>query len=235
MSALLHVTHNRDLLIEQHRSYVRALAIDIAKTLPRHIDLEELVAYGNLGLIEAAERYDPRYRASFKTFAWYRIRGAIFDAVRQMGPFSRASHSNLRRAAYANDILQTMAEGELSPDAVSAQSVPDKAKQTQAAIDSLIPVYLLSLDSGEVPDLEDHKTSALEELEQRELLDVVRVLVAELPEDDRRLIEAVYFKQCSLVEYAASIGVTKSWTSRLHARAIKRLRELMVKRGLLKA
>ncbi len=135
MSALLHVTHNRDLLIEQHRSYVRALAIDIAKTLPRHIDLEELVAYGNLGLIEAAERYDPRYRASFKTFAWYRIRGAIFDAVRQMGPFSRASHSNLRRAAYANDILQTMAEGELSPDAVSAQSVPDKAKQTQAAIE----------------------------------------------------------------------------------------------------
>ncbi len=67
------------------------------------------------------------------------------------------------------------------------------------------------------------------------MLDVVRVLVAELPEDDRRLIEAVYFKQCSLVEYAASIGVTKSWTSRLHARAIKRLRELMVKRGLLKA
>jgi len=99
----------------------------------------------------------------------------------------------------------------------------------------LIPVYLLSLDSGEVPDLEDHKTSALEELEQRELLDLVRELVAELPEDDRRLIEAVYFKQCSLVEYAASIGVTKSWTSRLHARAIKRLRELMVKRGLLKA
>ena len=128
-----------------------------------------------------------------------------------------------------------MAEGELSPDAVSAQSVPDKAKQTQAAIDSLIPVYLLSLDSGEVPDLEDHKTSALEELEQRELLDLVRELVAELPEDDRRLIEAVYFKQCSLVEYAASIGVTKSWTSRLHARAIKRLRELMFKRGLLKA
>ncbi len=226
---------DRDQLIEQHRSYVRALAVEIARSLPGHIDLEELISCGTLGLVEAAERYDPRYRVSFHTFAWYRIRGAIYDALRQMGPLSRGDYATYRRAAALNDLAQTAAAEALPIDGrpLPAASVEGEIAATQTAIDALIPAYLLSLDSDEVPDVADQHPSSLDQLARQELQEFACALVAELTEDDRRLIEAVYFQRLSLVEYATRIGVTKSWASRLHARAIKRLRELMVSRGLL--
>jgi len=62
-------------LVEQHRSYVRVLAVEVAKGLPPHIEFDELIACGNLGLVEAAERYEPRYGVTFQTFAYYRIKG----------------------------------------------------------------------------------------------------------------------------------------------------------------
>ena len=55
---------DRALLVEQHRSYVRVLAVEVAKGLPPHIELDELIACGNLGLVEAAERYEPRMSES---------------------------------------------------------------------------------------------------------------------------------------------------------------------------
>src|SRR5215471_10958121 len=59
---------DRERLVEEHRSFVRAIASELIKGLPRYIEFEELTACGNLGLVEAAQRYDPRYRTSFRTF-----------------------------------------------------------------------------------------------------------------------------------------------------------------------
>lgn len=227
----------RDLLIESHRSYVRAMASEIARTLPGHVELDELIAWGNLGLVEAAERYDPRYQVSFQTFSWYRIRGAIYDAVRQMTPLSRADYARYRQAANRNDLIQTAADDALhyehSARAVPLPGIDDEIAQTREIIDVLIPVYLLSLDSEELPELVAEEPSKLEQMEYEELLAHLKSMVAELNEDDRQLIENVYFNNLSLVDYAARIGVTKSWTSRLHARAIRRLREIMIRHELL--
>src|ERR1700745_3198115 len=93
---------DRGLLIEQHRPYVRVLAVEVAKGLPSHIELDELISCGNLGLVEAAERYEPRYGVTFQTFAYYRIKGAIYDGLRKMGPMSRTEYARSRFAARAN-------------------------------------------------------------------------------------------------------------------------------------
>ncbi|MFN7928230.1 MAG: sigma-70 family RNA polymerase sigma factor [Blastocatellia bacterium] len=223
----------RDQLIEQHRPYVRALAIEIAKKLPDHLDLEDLVACGYLGLVEAADRYDARYRVSFHTFAWYRIRGAIYDSLRQMGPLSRGDYANVRRAGLANDTLQSHADDSQNHPPGQGLSVDDEITATEEAIDALLPVYLLSLDAEETFDVADQKPTTLEEMEKRELMTLARNLVSALQDDDRQMLEAIYFGGYNIVEYAKKIGVTKSWASRLHARAIKRLRALMVQQGYL--
>jgi RNA polymerase sigma factor for flagellar operon FliA len=223
---------DRALLIEQHRPYVRVLAVEVARGLPPHIELEELVACGNLGLVEAAERYQPRYGVTFQTFAYYRIKGAVYDGLRKMGPMSRTEYARSRFVARANDILQSATDDEQANPGV-ALSVNDEISTTQSFVDALIPVYLLSLDDTNLPEVADDSENTLDRIQHDELVSLTRSLVKELPDDERELIDKIYFSHQPMVEVAKSLGVSKSWGSRLHAKAIKHLRALMEDQGLL--
>jgi RNA polymerase sigma factor for flagellar operon FliA len=223
---------DRALLIEQHRPYVRVLAIEVARGLPPHIELDELVSCGNLGLVEAAARYEPRYGVTFQTFAYYRIKGAVYDGLRRMGPMSRTEYARARFVARANDILQSATDDEQANPGVPL-SVNDEISATQSFVDALIPVYLLSLDDTNVPEVVDETENTLDRIQHQELVTLTRSLIKELPEDEQELIEKIYFKHQTMVEVAKSLGISKSWGSRLHAKAIKHLRSLMEKHGLL--
>ena len=225
---------DRDTLIEQHRSYVRALAVRIMQSLAFSVDLEELINYGNLGLVEAAERFDPLRGVSFSTFSHYRIKGAIYDGLRDMGHYTRADiNARARWAANANDLLQSSSDDEYSATDSPVVSVDDEISKVESLIDELIPTYLLSLSSDEVPDIEDNNALSTEEIEQREMIGLVMDLVTELSEDEQELINALYFKHVSMTHLAAQMGITKSWISRLHARAIKHLRDKLKEKGIL--
>jgi RNA polymerase sigma factor for flagellar operon FliA len=225
-------TDDRDALIEQHRPYVRALALEIIRSLPPNVELDELIACGYLGLVEAAERYDPRYGASFQTFAYYRIRGAIYDGLRKMGPLSRTEYSRQRFAANANDIVQSVVDDEYGRANVSL-NVDDEIASVKGLIDDLLPVFLLSLDDDNPPLVVDETPNAEAMLEKNDLIAYTRGLISQLQDDDRFVIEQVYFKNRPLVEIAQELKVSKSWGSRLHARAIRNLRRLMEEHGLL--
>lgn len=234
MPDLTHPVPDRDVLIEQHRSYARALAIKLMKSLPYRVDLEELVAYGEVGLVEAAQRYDPRRRVAFTTFAYYRIKGAIYDGLREMGYLSRSASARTRFAANAHDLIQAFADDEqASTVSTGSLSLDDEMAEAQAMIDSLIPIYLLSLDSDSAPDLIDENALSIEKFERGDLASLVLSLVSGLSTDEQQLIKALYFKYISMTELAAQMGVTKSWVSRLHTRAIKHLRDAMSQHGLL--
>src|ERR687890_451424 len=139
------VAFDRDALIEQHRSYARALAIKVMRTLPSSVELADLVAYGEVGLVEAAERYDPRRGVAFSTFAHYRIKGAIYDGLREMGYFARQGGVRVRWVANAGDVVQSALDDEVhnSPSGAAA-NVDDEIADAQSLIDALIPVYLIS-------------------------------------------------------------------------------------------
>src|SRR3712207_3204190 len=223
---------DRDALIEQHRSYARALAIKVMRTLPSSVELSDLVAYGEVGLVEAAERYDPRRGVAFSTFAHYRIKGAIYDGLREMGYFTRPGGVRVRWVANASDVVQSALDDAVS-DAPATVSVDDEIADAQSLIDALIPVYLLSLGSDAVPEVVDQHAMSMEQIERRELARLVMDVLRELSEDEQELINALYFKHVSMTELAARQGITKSWISRLHTRAIKHLRELLRGRGVL--
>ncbi|HKE59475.1 MAG TPA: sigma-70 family RNA polymerase sigma factor [Pyrinomonadaceae bacterium] len=225
---------DRAQLIEQHRPFVRVLAVEVARGLPPHIELDELIACGNVGLVEAAERYEPRYGVTFQTFAYYRIKGAVYDGLRKMGPMSRSEYARSRFAARANDILQSATDDEQAIPGV-ALTVDDEIAGTQSFIDALIPVYLLSLEDTNLPEIADGGESALEKVERKELVGLTRSLIEDLPDDERKVISEIYFRHLNIVEVSAKLGVSKSWGSRLHAKAIKHLRTLMEEKGLLDA
>lgn len=221
---------DREQLVERYRPYVYSIAKQVSHSFPVKIDFEELVAYGMLGLLEAAERYDPRRKVSFVTFSYYRIKGAIFDGLRQMGILTRSPNEAwVRRESVLNDLVQTASDDEVEN---SSGTVEDEIQSVERFVDSLIPAYLLSLSEENAPDVADTRELPNVGVEFRETIKVVRATVRELPDKEREIIESLYFKHLSTTELAKKMGVNKSWVSRLHAKAVTRLRQRLAMIGV---
>ncbi|HLM03249.1 MAG TPA: sigma-70 family RNA polymerase sigma factor [Pyrinomonadaceae bacterium] len=223
---------DRDALVERYRPFVFSVVKQVLNTLPARVDFEELVSYGMVGLLEAADRYDPRRKASFITFSHYRIKGAIFDGLRQMGILTRTPNDAwVRRESVVNDLLQTASDDESENPATG--TVDDEIQGVSRWIDSLIPAYLLSLSDENAPDVADSRELPDKAVEFQNTIAVLRNAVGELPPKEKNLIEALYFKQITTTELAKQMGVNKSWVSRLHAKAVERLRQKLVTIGFL--
>ena len=93
-------------LIEQTQALVRFLALRIHRNVPVRVDLEDLIAYGELGLTEAAQDFDPSKGVQFSTFAYHRIRGAIYDGLSKMTWTSRAFYNRLRYERMATEVMR---------------------------------------------------------------------------------------------------------------------------------
>ncbi|WP_352431249.1 sigma-70 family RNA polymerase sigma factor [Pyrinomonas sp.] len=226
---------DRDALIKKYQQYARSLASKIIQTLPPQIevDIEEIYSYSDLGLVEAASRYDPRRGVSFTTFAYYRIKGAIYDGLRQLGVTVRLRDHDRVWADNLNDLLQAAADDEQMTTERAAASIEDEINEVRSLIEDLIPAYLLSVYSPKVAAMVQSPTSPAEEAEQRELIEIIVGAIAELPAKERQVIESVYLKSEPMMRVAERMGVNKSWVTRIHARAIRRLRDALQQRGVL--
>lgn len=222
---------DRDALVERYRPYVYSIARQVLQSFPVKVDFEELASYGMIGLFEAADRYDASRKASFVTFSYYRIKGAIFDGLRQMGILTRTPNEAwVRRESLLNDIAQSTAEEESE---IAGTSVSNEIQSIERFVDSLIPAYLLSLSEENAPDIADTRELPNVDIEFRETIKVVRETIKELPDKEREIIESLYFRQLSTTELAKKMGVNKSWVSRLHSKAVARLRQRLSMIGVL--
>jgi RNA polymerase sigma factor for flagellar operon FliA len=217
-------------LVEQHLSLVQALARKVKKTLGASMDLEDLVGYGSKGLVEAAERFDARHGVAFTTFAYYRIRGAMYDGLRTMGWYSRADYARYRAEERANEYLRSQADRE---GAARAEAPGETGKSTAETLDS-VSELLSGIATVHITSLEAASTVADESLpppdsavDTGRLSLRVREAVKALPPKERQLMELYYFADKTLQEAGAELGLSKSWACRLHARAVDLLREAL--------
>ena len=221
-------------LVEKHLSLVQAIARKVKKTLNASIELDDLVGYGSKGLVEAAERFDARHGVAFTTFAYYRIRGAIYDGLRAMGWYSRADYARYRAEERANEYLRNRADregaGQAQGGAAGAASPTASEAATLAEVheilSSVATVHITSLEAASsVPD--ESLPAADVAVDNHRMSHRVRQAVAALPEKERRLMELYYFADKNLEEAGAELGLSKSWACRLHARAVDLLRDAM--------
>jgi RNA polymerase sigma factor for flagellar operon FliA len=216
-------------LIESALPFVRAIAKDVVAFLPREVDREDVIRYGEMGLVQAAEGFDPRYGVRFETFAYYRIKGAMYDGLRKMAWLPRKLYAKLKYEEGANGYLQNVADRELG-----AEGPPDPATQVTEAVGALAAIYVTSLDAGDRQEGPEDSTEAPPErsAELSEARELLRESLAGLPDAERQLLEMFYYENVTLTEAGARLGHTKSWASRMHARALERLREQLEARGL---
>jgi RNA polymerase sigma factor for flagellar operon FliA len=215
-------------LVEQHLSLVEAIARKLKRTLGASIDFDDLVGYGSKGLVEAAERFDPRHGVAFSTFAYYRIRGAMFDGLRTMGWYSRADYARYRAEERANEYLRSQAEraGARAAEGGAGASAAETLAEVAGVLSGVAAVHITSLDAA--ARVADERAAAPDAaLDSGRLGRRVRDAFQKLPDKERRLMELYYFGNMNLEEAGAELGLSKSWACRLHARAVDLLRQAL--------
>lgn len=224
----------RDQLIQQHMPLVQAIAGKMKRNLGKSVDFDDLVGYGNKGLIEAAERFDPKQGVSFTTFAYYRVRGAMVDGLRTMGWYSRADYARYRAEERAGEYMQAEADREAAAKQANLAGATAEGNSTQAAtlesiaglLGGIATVHITSLEAASGKADESH-APADTALHDGRMGVRVRQAIKTLPEKERQLMEMYYFDEKNLEEAGAVLGLSKSWACRLHARAVNLLREAL--------
>lgn len=209
--------------IEAHLPLVKKIAAEVHRSLGFSMDVGDLIAYGTQGLIEALDRFDPKRGFAFSTFAYYRVRGAIWDGVRTMGWRSRAQ---AKFGQASNLVLQQAHED--APVAGAA----DEADAVERAIKQVAAAFVVTLDDERITRTASVQPDAEAALGQAREASLLRGVLGSLPEKERTLIQLMYFEDKSLTDAGAAIGLSKSWACRLHARALKLLAEALAEQGV---
>ncbi len=208
----------RDELIAQHMPYAASIASRVYQSLSSVVEYDEVLCSARLGLLEAAKRYNNGMGVDFKTFAYYRVKGAIYDGLRKAGWIPRTLYAKLKFEEAANDYLQFM-----SQYADSRTDAEIAANETNT-VNSLASIYIISLDSQEDMDVEDTNIQHLEKTtEFRQVRMHMREAINSLPPTEKKLVKMYYFQNKTLEEVGEELNLSKSWTSRLHARALSLL------------
>ncbi len=226
----------RDRLILTYAPLVKYVAGRIGSGLPAHVDENDLVSYGLLGLIGAIERYDPDRDVKFETYALARIKGAIIDELRSMDWVPRSVRARARQIERAIAQLEGRLHRAPTDAEIAAQLgiseeeladiLTDISRSSIAALDEL---WTGAGGSGDpvalIDTIEDtggpEPQAALDETETREAL---AEAIAALPEREKIVITLYYYEELTLREIGEVLGVTESRVSQLHTKAILRLR-----------
>lgn len=220
-----------------YQGKVMLLARRLAERLPRDSELQlgDLVSYGAIGLLEAFDRYDGTRNIQFSTYAEYRIRGAMLDALRSNDTFSRRRRQLARRIEHAVDEVRQSEGREPDPQEVADRLGIDLDEYWNA-MDRVAPVSLVSID-GAAPSDDDEGRTLLDQihnensplpdhdLDVMDLRDQLKHAITSLPERERHAILMYYGKDLSLAEIAEVYGVTPSRISQILSAARARLRK----------
>lgn len=211
----------RDALVEKYLPYATSLATKMARTLPADIDFDDILCNARLGLLEAAKRYDAKYGVEFRTFAYYRIKGAIYDGLRKTGWIPRSLYSKIKFEQAANEYLKANERREDS----KSQFLKKELGGTASSVNSVASIYVMSIDSLEDFEIEDQEAKkAIEhKAEFQKIKEKVCDAIESLPDKERKLVKMYYFQNKTLEEIGLQLSLSKSWTSRLHARALEML------------
>lgn len=213
----------RDCLVEEYQGYVVNVANKMINRMNLPLNfLDEYIAAGNLGLVEAAERYDSTSGTDFRRYAFLRIRGAIIDNIRKSSELSGRTYRYAKALKAAEDLrvvdeplLKVTSEEKLS------HLFEWASKATLA--------YRISM-ADLTPDEEQEHFADCDDpqviLRQKQFSEGMKSLVELLPDNERYIIEGYYFRGLSFREILEeSEGMSKSWISKLHSRALGRLKE----------
>lgn len=210
----------RNAMLEQYLPYATSIAGKVMKTLSSAVDFDDVTCNARMGLLEATRKFDASMNVDFKTFAYYRIKGAIYDGLRKTGWIPRSLYARIKFEQATNEYLQYMSER----SSATATASRDELTEVFDTVNSLASIYVISLDASEegTMEIEDKNNKDIQQsAEFQQVKQYMKESIESLDEKERKLVKMYYFQNKTLEEAGEELGLSKSWTSRLHARALE--------------
>ena len=228
----------RDRLILTYAPLVKYVAGRLGSGLPAHVDENDLVSYGLLGLIGAIERFDPDRDIKFETYAIARIKGSIIDELRAIDWVPRSVRSRARDIERAigeleRKLMRAPTDEEIAEKlGVTTEELDDSLSEIgRSSIAALDELWTVSSGGGGgdqvalIDTIEDTQgPEPQSELAATELKEALGEAIARLPEREKLVVTLYYYEELTLREIGEVLGVTESRVSQLHTKAILRLK-----------
>ena len=225
----------RDKFIRQYMPLVKYVAGKVSTGMPDSVEFDDLVGFGQFGLLDAINKFDPEKNVKFKTYAVTRIRGAIFDELRELDWVPRSVRQKSREIE--DTIVELEARlGRTASDSEIAQAMGMTEKEYQDAVMKVSGTSVLSLndvwysgDDSEHMSLADsiESPSSLNPdviVEREEVRKIIIQAINELPENEKMVIVLYYHEDLTFKEIGQVLDVSESRISQLHTKANLRLR-----------
>jgi len=222
---------DRNALVLEHLADVRNVALGIARRLPRHVQLDDLIQAGTLGLIDAVTRYDRQRPMGMRQYVRIRITGAILDSLRELDWASRYMRSRQQKLETVTNELERRLGRKAGSDEIADEMGMDLQSfyEFAAAVEDMRPAED-SDDDGKSSKVlenvpEDASLSPDALFAQVESGERIRNAMGLLKAEHRRVLRLYYFEEQTMAQIAGKMHVTESRISQIHSRALLELQE----------
>lgn len=225
---------DREAIVDEFLPGIRIHAARLKMRIPPHIEIDDLVSSGVVGLLDALERFDASRGIKFRTYAEFRIRGAMLDHLREMDWFPRSARRDANRLQRVYIELESIM-GRPPEECEVAEKLEIGVDDLRKRLAMFAGMTVFSLDAIEDEDegltagwrhvlaeaaLDDNR----EEETTRELKDVLGKAIDMLPEREQKLIAFYYYEDLTLREISRIFGLGEPRICQLHAQAVLRLK-----------
>jgi len=218
----------RNALVLEHLTLVRTIAASIRASLPVHVDMDDLIQAGTLGLMDASSKFDTTKLIAFPAYAKYRIKGAILDSLRDLDEASRDMRRLHKQVESATSSLTQVLQ-RAPDDAEIAEKLGMRVESLRLRmlhIRSATRILTSSrtnedLPPPEVPTGPETRPDAI--CAQKELRNTVRVAIKKLPQRDQEILLSYYGGEMKLKKIGGMLGINESRVSQLRKRAMQNM------------
>ena len=222
---------DHDELVLAHLPQVRTIAARIRRRLPSYIDIKDLTSAGVIGLISAIDKFDPSRDCSFKTFADYKIRGAILDSIRGLDGIPAHKRKYARQVELAIATAQQRLQRSPTEEEIAAELNLDlEAYRTLIMEVGKISLFTIAVSEEQESDLldvicsDEAESSPASILERSELSRLLGKCIETLTPRERTILDLHYSQNFTFSKIGCMLNLHVSRISQLHAQAILRLR-----------
>lgn len=224
----------KDQVVVKYASLVKYLAQKIAIRLPANIELDDLISAGVIGLMDAVDKYDCTRDNKFKTYAEFRIRGAMLDELRSQDWVPRSVREKAKQLERVFARIE-QAKGRPATDTEVCEELKINPEEYAELLNEVRSVSLLNYDDLNSLTKTDKKSmlgliengklnNPFAEVNRTNLKGMVEKAIADLPEKQRLVLALYYYEDMNLKEIGNVLEVTESRVSQLHTQAILRLK-----------
>jgi len=228
----------RDQIVLEHLSLVKAIAIRVHENLPVHVDLDDLIHAGVMGLFDAVEKYDDQKNVLFHAYAKHRIKGAILDSLRQLDWASRDLRRRQKQVESVTRELSTKLGRNPHDTEVAEQMGVGLARWRRIQMELRTVGVVSATPAGENDRERTQDFAATDDYqpdrmcERRQMKSKLANAIGSLPERYQKVVVLYYTNDLTMKEIGEVLGVNESRVSQIHKTALKRMAGVLGSEGI---